>query len=97
MKKEVHIIKGEGCDLYPGNSIHVVNIDENGIRWTKGGRDTIHSSVESKKNEWPTPVSFCLNCENVFTIDGSNEFVAQEKGGKICKRCNEKRTILDRN
>lgn len=105
MSKEVHIINGTGamgqCDLYPKHSIHVVRIDENGIRWTKGGRDSIYPDIGSVKTDlqmWESKVGgVCLNCENVFTTEGHKEFVVQKDGDVICARCHEKRTKVDRN
>lgn len=68
--KQTHVITGSGCDLYPPDSIQIVSTDENGVRWTKQGRDAIHPTVESNPVEWAKIGGVCLNCENVFTKKG---------------------------
>ena len=91
MEKQIHVIKGKGCDLYPGNSIHVVNVDDDGVRWTKFGRDTIHPSVKSESISSVTIGKVCTNCDNVFISDADTLFV-----GDICNRCHDKRTVVGR-
>ena len=92
-KREIHVINGTGkmrqCDLYPEKSMHAVTVDENGIRWTKGGRDSIHPDIGSEVHEKEFIGQMCYNCGNVFT--GSALFV-----GEDCVRCHERKTLLNR-
>lgn len=92
MNKQVHIITNKGCDLYPQGSIHLVNKDKNGIRWTKEGNDTIHPMVESKSVSSASHGKTCSNCKNIFIPEFSSLFVSD-----ICNRCHEKRTVVGRN
>ena len=93
-KKEIHVINGTGsmrqCDLYPEKSMHSVSIDENGVRWTKGGRDSIHPDIGSEPHDKIIVGNMCSDCENVFT--DSALFV-----GEDCVRCHERKTIVNRN
>lgn len=97
--KQIHIITGKGCDLCPTDSFQIVDVDSNGIRWIKQGRDSIHPSVTSQKvdSSYIKHAGICVSCENVFNEDGFKQFVPQQYEVLICKRCHEKRTIVNRN
>lgn len=87
-KKEIHVITNSGCAQFPKDSIHPLQIDEDGIRWTINGVNSIHPSVDSKKvYSERVQGKMCRLCGNMFNYNGSKAF-----RGDICSTCHKRLT-----
>ena len=87
-KKEIHVITNQGCAQFPKDSIHPLQIDENGIRWTINGVNSIHPSVDSKKvYSERVQGKMCRLCGNIFNYNGAKVF-----RGDICSACHKRLT-----
>ena len=60
-----------GCDICPKDSIQFVSIDENGVRWTREGRDAIHPDISSVEvSHLSDQIQKCCNtCKNFFILE----------------------------
>ena len=87
-KKEIHVITNAGCAQFPKDSIHPLQVDEDGIRWTINGVNSIHPSVESRQTN-PEIIHgrICKLCGNTFNYNGAKAF----REGK-CARCYKRLT-----
>ena len=92
--KELIKITGQGkmsngCDIYPKHSVHFVQIDKEGIRWTRGKRDAIHQDISSDVIDGKSIKFFCDSCNNYFTEEA--KFY-----GKDCERCYKRKNGIPR-
>ena len=92
-KKQIHVINGTGkmrqCDQFPIHSVHIVKVDQNGIRWKINGVNSIHPDIGSEIHSKNIIGNMCYNCGNTFTSEA--EFVEDK-----CVRCHERKNVLNR-